>query len=96
LELRESIATIKYLMAEREWSSAQYRYLQGENLAARMYLEQLIEKYPDTQFAEMAKERLAEVEGKPDRPAQRFTPLVKLFGADKDNRTWTRPVFDEK
>lgn len=95
LELREAISTIKYLMAEREWSSAQYRYLQGENLAARMYLEQLIEKYPDTQFAEMSRERLTELEGKSDRPAQRFTPLVKLFRADNDNRTWTRPVFDD-
>jgi outer membrane protein assembly factor BamD (BamD/ComL family) len=96
LELRESIATIKYLMAEREWSSAQYRLLQGENLAAKMYLEQLIEKYPDTQFAEVARTRLGELEGKPDRPAQRFAPLVKLFRADNDNRTWTRPVFDDK
>lgn len=96
LELRESIATIKYLMAEREWSSAQYRFLQGENLAAKMYLEQLVEKYPDTKFAEMAREKLTEIEGKPDRPAQRFAPLVKLFQADNDNRTWTRPVFDDK
>lgn len=96
LELREAMATIKYLMAEREWHSAQYRYLQGENRASRIYLEQLLQKYPDTQFAEMARDRLKELEGKPDRPAQKFTPLVKLFNADHDDRKWKRPVFDDK
>ncbi len=96
LELRESMATIRYLMAEREWHSAEYRYLQGENLSSRMYLEQLIEKYPDTKFAELARERLNEVQGKPDRPPQKFAPLVKLFNADNDDRTWKRPVFDDK
>jgi outer membrane protein assembly factor BamD (BamD/ComL family) len=96
LELREATRTIEYLMAEREWASAQYRFLQGENLASRMYLQQLIDKYPDTQFAEMAKDRIKEIEGKPERPVQRFQPLVKLFGADRDKRKWTRPVFDDK
>jgi outer membrane protein assembly factor BamD (BamD/ComL family) len=95
-ELTEAMNTIKFLMAEREWSSAQYRYLQGENRAAKMYLEQLIDKYPDTEFAEMARTRIDELDGKPDRPAQRFAPLVKLFRADNDDRKWTRPVFNEQ
>ncbi len=96
LELREAMATIKFLMAEREWHSAEYRYLQGENLACKMYLEQLLEKYPDTQFAEKARDRLKEIDGKPDRPPQKFVPLVKLFRAGNDDRKWKRPVFDDK
>jgi outer membrane protein assembly factor BamD (BamD/ComL family) len=91
LELREAAAKTKYLMAEREWESAQYRYRQGENLAARLYLEQLIEKYPETPFAEPSRELLAQLDGKPDRPAQRFAPLVRIFRADSDQRPWTRP-----
>lgn len=95
LELREAAAKAKYFLAEREWESAQYRYRQGENLAARMYLERLIEKYPETPFADPSRELLAEIEGKPDRPAQRFAPLVKILRADTDQRPWTRPNFDE-
>jgi outer membrane protein assembly factor BamD (BamD/ComL family) len=91
MELREAAAKTKYLMAEREWESAYYRYRQGENLAARMYLEQLIEKYPDTPYAESSRELIAELDGKPDRPAQRFAPLVKIFRAETDQRSWTRP-----
>jgi outer membrane protein assembly factor BamD (BamD/ComL family) len=94
LELREAAAKTKYLMAEREWESAQYRYRQGENLAARMYLQQLIEKYPDTPYAESSRELLAQIGDKPDRPAQRFAPLVRLMRADSDKRPWTRPNSD--
>ncbi|MFO0942270.1 MAG: hypothetical protein U0930_16150 [Pirellulales bacterium] len=61
-----------------------------------MYLEQLLEKYPDTDFAALARDRLKEIDGKPDRPPQKFVPLVKLFGAGNDNRKWNRPVFDDK
>ena len=95
LELREAMATIEFLMAEREWYSAEFRYKQGEYKAAKMYIQQVIDKYPDTQFAELARERIKEVEGLPERPEQKFKPLVKLFRADNDNRTWKRPGIDE-
>ncbi|MBX3420196.1 MAG: outer membrane protein assembly factor BamD [Pirellulaceae bacterium] len=91
LELREAMVKINYLMAERQWRSAEYRFLQGENRSARMYLQQLLDDYPDTPFAEQAREKLAELNGKPDRPPQRFTPLIKLLRADADDRTWSKP-----
>jgi len=96
LELREAATKIKFFMAEREWSSGQYRLRQGENLAARMYFQKILEQYPDTPFADQAKELVAELDGKPDRPPQRFKPLVKLFRAESDKRQWRRPGFDEE
>lgn len=96
LELREAATKIKFHMAEREWSSGQYRYLQGENLAAKMYFQKILDEYPDTPFAEEAQKLVTELEGKPDRPPQRFRPLVKLFRAEADQRQWKRPGFDDE
>lgn len=96
LELREAAMKIKFLKAEREWSSGEYRYRQGENLAARIYFEKLVEEYPDTPFAEEAQKMLAELDGKPDRPPQYFKPLVKLFRAESDQRKWIRPWMEEE
>lgn len=95
LELREAAAKIKYSKAEREWSSGQFRYLQGENLAAKMYFQKVVEDYPDTPFAEEANKLLTEIEGKPLRPSQPFRPLVKIFRAESEKRPWKRPGFDE-
>ncbi len=94
VELREAAARINFQRAEREWESAQYRYRQGENLAARMYFERLIDEYPDTPFAEASKDLLTQLEGKPDRPPQRFLPLVKIFRADTDIPAWRTPAAE--
>jgi|694.fasta_scaffold00235_4 outer membrane protein assembly factor BamD (BamD/ComL family) len=90
-ELREAMVRIKYLKAEREWESGLYRQRQGENLSARMYLQRLVEDYPDTPFAQSAQELLAQMEGKPDRPPQYFAPLIKVFRVDDDERPWSKP-----
>lgn len=90
VELREAATKIKFLRAEREWESAQFRYRQGENRAARMYLERLLDEYPDTPFVEASQEMLDKIADKPDRPQQRFVPLVKIFRADNDEPAWRK------
>jgi outer membrane protein assembly factor BamD (BamD/ComL family) len=90
LELREAGGRIRFLMAEREWHSAEYRYRQGENLSAKLYLQNILDDYADTPFGDSARDMLSKIEGKPDRPVQRWTPLIKLFGADNDQRKWKK------
>jgi outer membrane protein assembly factor BamD (BamD/ComL family) len=90
-ELREAMVRIKYLQAEREWESALFRYRQGENLSAKMYFQRLVEDYADTPFAQSAQEKLDELADKPDRPPQLFTPIIKLFQVDNDDRPWRKP-----
>jgi hypothetical protein len=61
-----------------------------------MYFQKILDEYPDTPFAEEAQKLVTELEGKPDRPPQRFRPLVKLFRAEADQRQWKRPGFDDE
>jgi len=67
LELKEEILIKE---AERLWSNGQYwdtkkRYYGS----ARMYYGRLINEYPQTVFAEKARQRLAQIEGLPDVPS---------------------------
>ena len=55
--------------AERLWSMGQYYDLKKRYYgSARIHYEQLIEEYPQTQFAERARIRMKQIEGYPDVP----------------------------
>jgi outer membrane protein assembly factor BamD (BamD/ComL family) len=89
-ELNQAYAKIRFLMAERIWQQAYYRYKRGENGSAKFHYNRLLDDYSDTPFAEQAKEMLAKLEDAPDDPPQRFQFLVDLFGATTDDRPWLK------
>jgi TolA-binding protein len=65
-------AEIKAQKATRDIRLAEY-YENGEHFgAAKIYYAQVMKDYPQTQFAERAKTRLAEIDGKPDNPPNRL------------------------
>lgn len=89
-DLNVSFAKIRYLYAEREWFGAEYRRVRGENGAAKFHYNKIISEFSDTPFAKEAEVKIAELEGLPEDPPQRFAPLVKVFGQSKAEQ----PLFN--
>jgi TolA-binding protein len=71
-QLNLEIATRDYRMAEYNDGTKHYG-------AARYYYRQVIKKYPDTELAKQARERIAEIGGEPDTPPKRLAWFVDLF-----------------
>lgn len=81
--LRDVRATIARATEERDLRMAQY-YEGTEHFAsAKYYLARVADEYPDSPAAEKAKERLAELDGKPDSPDVPMEWLVNLFPENK-------------
>jgi hypothetical protein len=64
--------------AERTWSLGQYYDKKKYYGPARLHYEKVIDQYPQTDFAEKSRKRLAEIEGLPPQPSQ-FELLEKIF-----------------
>ena len=64
--------------AEMEWVYGRHYDKKKLYGAARLYYEKLVDKYPQTEFAEKARKRLVEIEGLPPEPSQ-FEFLEKIF-----------------
>lgn len=54
--------------------------------AARIYYQSVIDEYPQTQAAELARQRLQEIRNLPAEPPNRFQWLVDLFEVDRPGR----------
>ncbi len=73
----ENIVVFK--QAEKLWKRALYREKQGIYGGAQEYLQQILNKYPTTPFADDAREHLQRNAEKPPTPPQRLSFLAKLF-----------------
>jgi len=89
-ELMQQAASIRNMLAERDMALADYHINRGENLAARFYLEQLMEGFPETDVARDARTKLQSLEGKPDQPAQVAGWLVDMFPEPQSTRPLIR------
>ncbi|MDR0871737.1 MAG: tetratricopeptide repeat protein [Planctomycetaceae bacterium] len=65
LELKEDVI-IK--QAEREWTMGQFYDKKQYYGSAKVYYEKLLDKYPQTTYAEKARVRLEQIKNKPDQP----------------------------
>ena len=67
LAMRETISAAQ---AERLWSQGQFWDTKKQYYrSARVYYNQLITEYPQTEYAEKARKRLVQIEGLPDVPS---------------------------
>ncbi len=89
-ELMEQAASIRNMLAERDLAMADYHINRGENLAARFYLEHVMQDFPETDIAEEARTKLQGLEGKPDQPAQVAGWLVDMFPEPQSTRPLIR------
>jgi TolA-binding protein len=71
-QLNLEIATRDYRMAEYFDGTKHYG-------AARYYYAQVMKKYPNTDLATQARDRLAQIGGEPDEPPKRLAWFVDLF-----------------
>src|SRR5208337_4840286 len=81
--VRDTLSVIHEQRAEREWVMAQYYDNKAEYRAAREYYRYLLQKYPQTSFAQRAKNRMQEIQGEPDEPPNHFKWLTAPFDSGK-------------
>ncbi len=77
--LAATSAEIAHRQAEHLVTRATYREKKREFRAARQYYEEILEKYPNTRAAEVARMRLTETESLPPAPGQRLGWLTRVF-----------------
>lgn len=81
--IAKAAAEVEYRQAERLWMRADYREKQGNYGGANFYLQELLEQYPSTPFADKAREHLVANAEHPETPPQRLAFLAKLFPESK-------------
>ena len=69
--------------ANRDYAMAEYYEKHKYYGSARLYYQDLIEKYPSTQRAKEARTRLDAIKGEPDVPPNYFKFLTGMFTSDK-------------
>ncbi len=89
-EERERIVRAKEAVraqqAQRDFEMAEYYTRRGRAGAARFYYNQVTEQYPDTRFAELARQQLGTIKELPDVPPQRLPWLANLFTSERHRR----------
>jgi outer membrane protein assembly factor BamD (BamD/ComL family) len=88
--LEKAFAEVRARKAERRHHLAKYYERRGEYGGARYYYTRIIDEYPNSSLAKLARERMGELADKPDRPPQRAQWLVKLFPDPPSQRAWIR------
>ena len=81
---------IREMLAARDWEVGNYYASRGENRAAKYYFAKVAGEYEDTQLAESAGERVAEVSDLPAVPEQKLPRLAELFPVKERNK----PLLD--
>ncbi len=84
--LAEQGVRIRHLLAERDWTVAQYYEGRGENRAAEHYYTEIAKTYDDTEFAGQARERITSLGGLPPVPEQKAQWLADLFPVKERNK----------
>ena len=77
--LAKAAAEVAYFQAERDWSDGKYYDRRKEYGAAKFHYAKLLKDYPNTPFAQQARERVGEIYDQPDVPDQKLEWLVDLF-----------------
>lgn len=80
--LAKAAAEVAFLQAERDWTDGKYYDRRDEFGAAKFHYAKLLKEYPNTPFAQKARERIGEIYDQPDVPDQKLEWLVDLFPSD--------------
>jgi outer membrane protein assembly factor BamD (BamD/ComL family) len=77
---------VRYQMAQRDYEMAEFYCKTGHYGAASIYFNNVIKDFPETQLAQMSRDRLAEIKDLPPEPPQRLTWLANLFPGQSKRR----------
>jgi outer membrane protein assembly factor BamD (BamD/ComL family) len=83
--LQQAKRSIRYERAHREFEAGEYYYKIKYFRAARIYYRRTIEEFPDTPFAKLAGERLAETKDLPPVPRDYFEWVKKVLPASNNS-----------
>ncbi len=78
-QIELAMKEVRYRRAEREFTSATYRYNKSEAKAARLHCMKILSDYGDTPFADQAKVMMEKTGGMPAEPIQQLAWLAELF-----------------
>ena len=82
--LARAFKDVRMNRAIREMNLARYRDRRQEYRAARKHYERVAMEFTDTSLADEARERVAQLGGRPDLPPQRLEWLAKAFPSTSD------------
>jgi outer membrane protein assembly factor BamD (BamD/ComL family) len=77
--LRTTEAQLNLEIATRDYRMAEYFDGTKHYGAARYYYAQVAKKYPETELATKARERIGQIAGEPEKPPKRLAWFVDLF-----------------
>lgn len=77
--LNREYARIRYHRAEKLWTNASHWLKTTEHGSAKIYLQELVDEYPDTPFADQAKAELQRVSPLPDKEQKQLQILTRIF-----------------
>lgn len=71
-------------IANRDYLMAAYNDKKEDYGAARFYYAKVIEKYPNTELAKKAQDRVAEIKEEPDLPAKKLAFIIDKFPESRE------------
>ena len=77
--LESQASAIQNQLAQRDLTVANYFEGRGENLAAKIYYEDVAKRYENTEFANSVERQMAKISELPPRPPQHAKWLIDLF-----------------
>ncbi|HEV3004429.1 MAG TPA: tetratricopeptide repeat protein [Pirellulales bacterium] len=83
--LLQAKRSIRYERAHRDFEAGEYYYKIKYFRAARIYYQRTIEEFPDTPFAKLADDRIAEIKDLPPVPHDYFEWVKKVLPASKNS-----------
>ena len=87
---RERLVTTKgeihAQMAVRNWSVAQFYEKGAHYAAARVYYNEIVKEYPQTELAQQSRDRLVAIKTLPDNPVDHFEFLAVIFDGKDPNK----------
>ncbi len=80
---------IQLLKAQRDFEMAEFYARGGYYGAARYYYQQVVRKFPNTPYVQLAQKRIQQYADQPEVPPQRFQWLARLF---PERKVGPRPI----
>ena len=77
--LETQATTIQNQLAERDFSMATYFEGRGENAAAKIYYEEVADRYQNTTLADTVEQQIAKVSKLPPKPKEHAKWLIDMF-----------------
>ena len=75
-------------IAARDFRMAKFYDKTKHYGSAKVYYAEVLKKYPNTDMAQEARERVAQIAGEPDDPPKRLAWFVDLFPESRERADW--------